>query len=178
MLNMLTHGEADGLFTIKKTPEREATMLFPKTPLIVQDYVFFVRKGSPFRFDGEYASLGQASIGVVNATSYGGRFDEAVKAGKFARLDAAPTYEQTFKKLLAGRVDVVICSRLVGLSVLSTLDAVDQVEISGPPSETTGSYLVFTRKKDWGAVANRLDKALEAMSKDGTLARIHRAYGF
>src|ERR1035437_9573544 len=38
---MLEDGKVDGLFTIKKTKEREATMLFPKEPLVSQDYVFF-----------------------------------------------------------------------------------------------------------------------------------------
>lgn len=178
MLNMLVHGDADGLFTIKKTPEREATMLYPKTPLIVQEYVFFVRKNSPIRFNGDYASLGKASIGVVNATSYGARFDEAAKAGQFGSLDPAPTYEQTFRKLLAGRVDAVICSKLVGLSVLKRLGGLDQVEISGPPSETTGSYLVLTRKRDLTEIADRLDRVLQEMERDGTLTRLHRVYGF
>ena len=178
MLNMLATGEADGLFTIKKTPERESSMRYSAKPLIVQDYVFFVKKGSATRFDGDFAALRSASIGVVTATSYGARFDEAAKAGLFRILDPAPTYEQTFKKLLAGRVDAVVCSRLVGLSVLKRLNAESMVEISGPPSETTGSYLVFTRTKDLSEVARRFDEIFDGMESDGTLRKISRKHGF
>ena len=43
----LLNGQADAFFSIKKTPEREQTMLFTQRALMSQDYVFFVRKDSP-----------------------------------------------------------------------------------------------------------------------------------
>lgn len=175
-LSMLAEGEADGLFTIKKTSERETTMLFPHKPLISQDYVFFVRKGSKTQFNGDFSSLANASIGVVNATSYGAHFDEAAQSGRFKKLDAAHNYDLTFRKLLGGRVDAVICSRLVGLDILKNLNAVDKVQISGPPTETTVSYLVFSMKKNHSELAAIFDLAIESMEKDGTIGRIFKRY--
>ena len=172
----LLNGQADAFFSIKKTPEREQTMLFAQKPLMSQDYVFFVRKGSRRHFDGHFASLAGASIGVVSATSYGSRFDAAVQAGAFLRLEPVTSHETNFRKLIAGRVDAVICSRLVGLYYLSLLDGLDAVEVSGPVVETTQSFLVFTRQRDYTALARQFDLTLEGMEQDGTMRRLTDAH--
>ena len=173
---MLLEGEVDGFFSIKKTPEREKSMLFPQKALINQDYVFFVRKDSLWRFSGNFDSLANATIGIVNGTSYGNRFDSAVQAGMFRKLDSATDYVMTFRKLLAGRVDAVICSRLVGLYYLRALNGLNDAEISGPPVEATVSYLAFTRKKDFTVLSQQFDQALENMARDGTLNRLINTY--
>ena len=172
----LLNGQADAFFSIKKTPEREQTMLFAQKPLMSQDYVFFVRKGSHRHFDGHFASLAGASIGVVSATSYGSRFDAAVQAGEFQRLEPVTSHETNFRKLIAGRVDAVICSRLVGLYYLDLLGGLDAVEVSGPVVETTHSYLVFTRQRDYAALARQFDLTLEGMEQDGTMRRLIDAH--
>ena len=51
-VKLLEAGAVDGLFTIKKTPERMTRFNYPNKPLILQDYVFFVRKGTRTRFAG------------------------------------------------------------------------------------------------------------------------------
>lgn len=175
-LAVLESGQVDGLFTIKRTPERESTMLFPNESLISQDYVFFVLKNSKITFDGDLSKLNEVSIGVVDKTSYGGKFDTAAKNGEFKKLDPASNNEMTFKKLLAGRVDAVICSRLVGIEFLEQLGGLDKVKVAGPPVETLVSYLVFSRKRDNTQLAAAFDKAISSMKKDGTMAKILGKY--
>ncbi|WP_051229149.1 substrate-binding periplasmic protein [Paludibacterium yongneupense] len=174
--SLVLSGDVDGFFSIKKTPEREQGMLFPQEALFRQDFVFFVRKNSSWHFDGNLDSIAAARIGVVGKTSYGERFDSAVKAGRFRLLDTAVSHEMNFRKLLAGRVDAVICSRLVGLYFLRILNAADAVNISGPTVDTTSSYLAFTRKKDFTQLARRFDQALDDMEHDGTLERLSTVY--
>jgi polar amino acid transport system substrate-binding protein len=171
----LLNGEADAFFSIKKTPEREQSMLFPQKPLMSQEYVFFVRKGSPWRFNGNFSSVAEARIGVVGATSYGNRFDSARQTNTFTRLDTATSHETNLRKLLAGRLDMVICSRRVGLYYLERLKALKEVEISGQVVETTFSYLVFTRKQDYTALARQFDQTLDSMERDGTLRHLSNA---
>ena len=167
----LLSGEVDGFFSIKKTPERERELLFTQKALIAQDYVFFVRKDARRRFNGDFGSVADLDIGVVAATSYGKRFDGAVRAGELKKLDIATSHETNFRKLLARRVDAVICSRLVGLYYLGRLDGLKDVEISGPVVETTYSYLAFTRKKDHTALASRFDQALLEIEAEGSAGR-------
>lgn len=172
----LLNGQADAFFSIKKTAEREQTMLFTQKTLMRQDYVFFVRKEETQRFNGNLASMADTSIGLVIATSYGSRFDAAAQAGTFKKLDPATSHEMNFRKLLAGRVDAVICSRLVGLYYLDQLDALKKVVVGGPVVETTFSYLAFSRQKDFSALASKFDEALDAMERDGSLRKIFNAY--
>ena len=172
----LLNGQADAFFSIKKTPEREQTMLFTQRSLMSQDYVFFVRKDTHWRFAGDFDSLADASICVVSATSYGSRFDTAVQAGFFKNLEPVTSHETNFRKLLAGRVDAVICSRLVGPYYLDQLNGLDEVAIGGPVVETTFSYFVFTKQRDFTALSRQFDQALDAMEHDGTLKRLINAY--
>lgn len=169
-------GQADAIFTIKPTPQREASMIFPHESIMAQDYVFFVRKDSPFRFNGDFQSLATARVGVALNTSYSKRFDAAVAEGAFYRIDAASTYELNFRMLLARRVDVVICSRLVGWKYLEGIGGADQVMVSGPPVETTVSYLAFSRKPGSEQLAVQFDRVLAKMKTDGSFAAIMKAY--
>lgn len=177
-LRMLNTGLVDGFYSIKKTPEREKSLLFLRSPLFHQDYVFFVPNYSRLQFNGDLASMSNVRIGIIYSTSYGGRFDTAVKDGVLRQLDPAENYSQVFIKLLAGRVDAVICSKLVGLEILKKLGAANQVKISGPPVETTFSYLAFTQNMPYQAKVAALDKVLDQMNKDGTIKRIFQHYGY
>ena len=172
----LLSGEVDAFFSIKKTAEREQSMRFTERALMSQDYLFFVRKDSRWRFDGDFAALADARIGVVNATSYGSRFDNAAKANVFRKLDLAADHQTNFRKLMARRIDMVICSRLVGLHYLAELDELNEIVASGPPVETTLSYLAFTRIRDFSELSGEFDRALAEMERDGTLARLKRPY--
>lgn len=174
--SMLRDGSVDGFFSIKKTPEREKSYLFPQQPLMRQDYVFFVRKHSRWHFSGHLPDLAQARIGIVHNTSYGQRFDLAAKDGVFRRLDATSSHEMNFRKLLAGRIDIIICSRLVGVYYLNAMGQASQVSISGPVVETAVSYIAFSRKKKFQALSRRFDQTIEAMERDGSIDKLINAY--
>lgn len=171
-LNMLGGGRADAMFTMKKTPERMAHYRFPRRSLLTQDFVVFVRKDSGIRYTGDLKSLFERSVGVVDQVSYGGRFDSAARHGDFRKLEVTQSFELNFRKLLAGRMDVVVSSRVVGLSILRRLNARSQVQVSGPPIETVQSYLMFNKSQVSRRQVEAFDRALEAMREDGSLARI------
>ncbi|MYN26764.1 substrate-binding periplasmic protein [Duganella levis] len=175
-LAMLEAGQADGIFTIKKNPEREARFLFPVRPLLSQDYVIFVRKDSNITFDGDLKSLEHLSIGVLNKSSYGPVFDGAVQTGLFTKLEVANSHEGNFLKLLAHRMDAVVCSRVVGIALLKRLNAEDAAVVTGPVLESAPSYLMFNRQLVSPELVRRFDVTLAAMQDDGTLADIEKKY--
>lgn len=162
LLQMET-GAADAMFTVKKTPEREAAYLFSSEPVLQQDYVFFVLREAPQLFRGDLAALAETTIGVVGGTSYGPRFDAAVKQGLLRRLEVSSSHESSFRKLLAGRMQVVICSRVVGLALLQQLQAGARVKISGPVVDSTHSYLMFNRRTVTPQQVAQFDRALQAV---------------
>jgi ABC-type amino acid transport substrate-binding protein len=48
--------------------------------------------------------------------------------------------------------------------------------VSGPPSETAYSYLIFTRAYDTSIVSDNFDRAMASMRKDGTISKILKSY--
>ena len=166
-LQQVESGEASAMFTVKKTPQREAQYVFSSEPLLIQEYVIFVAHDSTLAFRGDLGVLAMSSIGVVGATSYGAIFDAAAQQGVFKKLEMSSSHEANFRKLLAGRMDAIVCSRAVGLEILKQLQATGRVKISGPPIETTQSYLMFNKA---AATPQRLagfDHAIRAMRHEG-----------
>jgi len=163
----LLQGEVDAFFSIKDSPARRRLMLFTPSPLFTQQMVFFVRSQSAFHFDGTLQSMALARVGVVDKTSYGPRLDLAFKNHLFASVEPVVDHETNFRKLLLGRVDAIPCSRAVGLYYLSKLGMQGQIESSGPVIDTVASYLVFTRKQDFSALAARFDAALKQIKASG-----------
>lgn len=162
-------GEAGAMFTVKKTPEREAKYLFSSEPVLFQDYVIFVSSDSTLAFRGDLNALAMASIGVVANTSYGAIFDAAARQGTFKKLEISGSHEANFRKLLARRMEAVVCSRAVGVEILSQLQAARRVKISGPPIETTQSYLMFNKAVTTPQLVERFDLAVRAMRQEGLL---------
>lgn len=172
----LLSGQADGMFTMKKTPERESATIFSKEPLLVQDFVFMASTQSRLEFNGKLEELADVSIGVVNQGSYGAVFDAAAQSGMFKRLEKSPDFMTNFRKLIARRMDAVVTSRVAGLAILKKLGAHQKFKVIGPPIETTQSYLIFHKKPDNRALADEFDRTLAAMKKDGSIRRIEKKY--
>lgn len=158
-LSMVETGKVDAYFSLKKTPERERTLLFTHQPLVTQTFVFFARADSKITWTGRMEELRTRRIGVVSRTSYGPIFDRAAQ-DLLLSLDEANTFEQNLAKLIAGRVDLVINSLDVGRELVQRLGAEDQVVALVPPVERVDSYLAFTRARDFAALAQKYDEAM------------------
>jgi polar amino acid transport system substrate-binding protein len=176
-LAMFDSGHADGIFTVKKTPERMAQYAFSSRPLLTQETVLFVRNDSPIRFNGDLRVLAGRVVGVVRGASYGDVFDQAASKGLFARIESVSRDESSFRKLLAGRIDAVVSGREVGWATLRRLGLADRVRLAGKPLETTGSYLMFNKETVDVRFLRKLDATIAAMQKDGSVCRIRSKYG-
>ena len=162
-LLMVKNGEVDAFFSLKKTPEREKDLLFTKEPIIQQPFVFFVKKESNIQWNGAIEDITKYRIGIVNNASYGIVFDEYVKNKIINNIDEAQAFEQNIKKLIAGRVDIIINSYDVGQTIIKKLNAENEIIALSPPIEVINSYLAFTKVKDYSCLANQYDQLL---SKD------------
>jgi len=169
-------GEADGIFSIFKTPERQAFLDYTSRPIITQTVSFFALKNGPISFDGNFASISHHSIGVINQTSYGPRLDGVLKENTFAKQYQTHSAESVIRMLLAGRVDLIPSYRHVALFTAKSLGAQDQIKELSPPVESIPSYLAFNRKRDYRQVMADYDKALKSMQQDGSYDRIFDRY--
>jgi polar amino acid transport system substrate-binding protein len=160
-LLMVKNGEVDGFFSLKKTPERENDLLFTTVPLVTQRFVFFIHKSLNLHWNGNLEELKNYRIGVVSKTSYGPIFDKCIKNGILTNIDEAQSFELNIKKLIAGRIDLVINSYDVGEYLIKKLGAENQIIAIEPPIDTINSYLAFTRKRDYASLATNFDNILK-----------------
>ncbi len=164
-LLMVKNGEVDAYFSLKKTPEREQDLLFTHTPLIQQPFVFFVKNNSKILWNGNLDDVKNYTIGVVSKTSYGMIFDEYVKNKNIPHIDEAQSFELNVKKLIAGRVDLVINSYDVGQFLLRKFNSENEVVALNPPVEIINSYLAFTKVRDYSYLADQFDVLLSEENK-------------
>ncbi len=164
-LLMVKNGEADAYFSLKRTPQRESDLLFTTTPLLRQPFVFFTRRTSGIKWNGNIEDIKDYRIGVVAKTSYGAIFDGYLKDGLLLNIEETQSFELNIKKLIAGRVDVVINSYDVGLYIIKNQKSENEIISLSPPVEILNSYLAFTKAKDYSALASEFDSALKKIDQ-------------
>ncbi|PWC52712.1 hypothetical protein TSO221_13270 [Azospirillum sp. TSO22-1] len=175
-LDMARDGQADGLFTAYRTPEREQFLNYSTEVVVPQVVSLFVRKDSPVAFGGDLAQLAKYKVGVVNQISYGPLVDDAIKAGILQDLEKSNDSDNNVKKLVQGRFDVMPSNRYVAQYILKKQGVADQVKELQPEVQSIPSYIAFTRAKDTTALRTAFDAALAAMKADGSFQTILDKY--
>ena len=156
-LSMVESGEVDAYFSLKKTPERERKLLFTKNPVIQQPFVFFAKSDSGIEWNGDINSVNKYRIGVVSKTSYGNLFDGYIKYNIITNVEESRSFELNIKKLIAGRIDLVINSYDVGKHLINKYNAESKIVSLNPPVEIVNSYLAFTKARNYSDLANQFD---------------------
>lgn len=175
-LDMIKMGEADAIFSIFKTPEREAFANYSHEVLIPQVIALFVTKDSHIVFDGDLTKLSKYTFGVVRTVSYGSIFDDAVKNGVIQSIETSETGEENMKKLLQGRFDVLISNRYGALVIVKRMNKTDRVRELAPAIQSVPSYIAFSKKRRLTSLRDEFDIILRNMKNDGTYDKIIRSY--
>lgn len=169
-------GAVDGVFSSFKLPERELFLAFPKEALTTQVIAFFARKNSTVSFDGNLNSVRSVKIGIINGTSYGKKFDAAIKDGTLWHIDRTNSIDSNLQKLVSERVDLIPSYREVATEAAKRLDLLPKIQELSPPLETVPSYLAFTKVRDLSKLSHAFDTELALMKQDGTYDRIVEKY--
>ena len=175
-LRMMQRGEADAIFTAYKNPEREQFMFYGNEVLVEQVVALYARKGDPTVFKGDFASLKNKVIGVTSTISYGQLFDQATKRLAL-KTDAVDDLESNVRKLMRGRVDLLISNRFSAQTVLRTMSLTGKVVEVGPIVEKLPSYIAFSKARGHGGLRDNFDRVLREIRRDGTYERIMQSFG-
>lgn len=163
-LKMVQTGEADAIFTAYKTPEREQFLDYSEEVLFPQSIYFYKHKGSRADFDGDFSKLKDLRIGVLSTINYGKQFSEYQDV---LNLDRASGLDQSFKKLIRDRVDLVPSERIVAEYTLEQLDIMDKVERLPVKLESLPSYIAFSKARQLTDLRNAFDEQLKMLKADG-----------
>jgi polar amino acid transport system substrate-binding protein len=175
-LAMIQKGESDAIFTIFKTPEREAYADYSHEVLMTQFVSLFIKSDSNIVFDGDVSKLRNCTFGVVHKISYGSIFDQAVKNGVIRNIETSETGEENMKKLLQGHVDILVSNRYGALDIVKKMNNVDQVKELKPAIQSVPSYIAFSKKRGLTSLRDEYDMILRKIKDDGIYERIISSY--
>lgn len=176
-LIMLQEGEADALFALAKTPERESFAEYPTTPIIDQPISLFVRKDSMILFDGDVRKLSPYAIGIIRGGRFSLEFEKGINDHLFPKIEEATTYSQNILKLESQRLDIIVGSRISVLFAAKELGKQDMIkELSPALTASSPAYLAFSKKGKAIKYRTQIDEMLKAMYQDGTYDRIIQSY--
>lgn len=162
---MLERGEVDAAFQFVGRADR-FDRYFMIGPHRTGSTVFVARRGQTVAYR-ELEDLHGLRIGVIQGYTYGAAFDESAFLIKDA---AAGNYRQLVRMLAAGRVDLVIGDRET-LTYFARLENLrEQITVLPKPFAKVPRYIAVPRSKP--AIADRMEKALAALRRNGGLAAI------
>ena len=168
-------GESDGTFPWNKTTEREGLFHIHKTSLLKDDSVYFHLKSTPF----DWKSMNDIKKYKVGVTI--GYKDEKIYKDKGINADPVPSEEMNFKKMLAGRIDVYMTSKVVGYSTIHKLFTPEEAKLftnHPTPVEQGEFYILFSKKTTNGkALADKFDEGMKKLKDSGAYKKILAEYG-
>lgn len=175
-LAMVRKGEADCIFTIYHSAEREKFLDFSNESIIPQIVYLYARKDSEAVFTGDLHALKDWRVGTAHKINYGPRFEEA--RAKLS-IDEAPTIAQNFRKLVIGRVDLVPSNLHTASVALAApelrSDAANIVRLP-VPVESVASYVAFSKAKKLAALRNSFDVELRKLLASSEYRRLLEKY--
>ena len=174
MEQMVRGGERDGVTVISRNADRESFLVFSE-PLFAKQAYFYHRKG--FKFDwNTFADLKGLRIGVVRGHNLGDEFAAAVVKHGLV-LDEASNVESNFRKLMAGRIDVLMANHWSAVSLLALKEFRGEIIAADKPYFNKGYHLALSQKSD-AALAKlpKINEAIKAMKQDGTLDNLIQKY--
>lgn len=144
---------------------------FPGGPL-----VFFQKKGSNITYT-KLQDLKSYKIGVVRGYVNTPEFDSA----DYLNKEEVTEDLHNFLKLLAGRIDLVVADKYVGLHLLRSQisDRAQEVEVLEPPLGLNDLYVCFPKKtKDAEKRLKAFNQGLKQLKESGRLQKIMSDQGF
>jgi polar amino acid transport system substrate-binding protein len=177
-LDQVETGQADAMFSLARTPEREATMRLTR-PYIRTGYAFFTLK------DKNYSAANLRDLAGFTVAAYG-------PSGTYSNLEAAQrlvpslhpveevSFDTPFRKLLAGHYpepSAVYANWHVGLLWLKQ-HGIDRIVVTFPDKIVEYCYAFSRKSAAADAAFDQFDAALGELRQSGELLAILRRSDF
>lgn len=172
-LKMVENKLADAILDASITSERKEFLHFPDEPVSKGVTVIFKKKGHHIPFT-DLNDLDNLNVGAISGYSY---CDEIDRSPFFKQVKRVASLDQNFKKLLLGRIDVLIEVDSVGYFAAKSLGISDQIEVIPNANYCqSGSYLAFSKKPGHEKLATRFGQALRNFKTTDNYRQILQRY--
>lgn len=170
----LKSGRVDMLWNgLDITPKRKENILF-SDPYMNNRFIIFRAAGQNQEIKDEASLAGK----IVATQSGGGTIEEYLDAkpeltGSFKEFKKYQDYLAAFMDLENGRIDAVVCDEIIGRYYMSKHpNKLEAVDVTVGPSAQFGVGF----RKDDQALRDKVQKALDEMRQDGTMAKISQKW--
>ncbi len=172
-LQEIRDGQADAIFSLAYTDERNEFLIYPDHPINTMQTVLFVKKENPLEVSRLH-DLDGLRISVVRDNFYGEEF------GAYTGASKIPTSDQKtqFKLLINNRVDVVVSDKLVGKQVAQESGYDDQIKTLDYVVTKEFLYIGFSKAKGEVSqeLAQQFSDVLMQLHEEGIIDRILQTY--
>lgn len=178
-LELAKNGLVDAAFPVNRSAAMESIGIYLATPLYTSQYRAFVRRGDEFELRSSGDLVGM-TVGI-NAKSILGDDFEALRNQGLIKIDeGARSSEANLKKLLAGRMKILIIDELTGLHAADAMGVSSRISmLPSVFTEVVPQYLIVSKFGRLGKnieLLKSLDEALKSMTADGTIGGIFLKY--
>lgn len=172
VIKMAERGEVDMVATLKKTPEREAFLLFPQTPALTNPVAIFQSRDRAFPVRDRKDLIGHKG-GITRGNKFGADVDDFLRSA--LRVEEADDPESNFGKLKIGRIDYFVTGYFVGVAYL--LKRGEETNFVTVPNYLvdTPNYLALTVRGQCAGKLDAIDAKLAQLKKAGALDEIMKA---
>ena len=139
-------GDWDATAVWVRSPERERAFVYSDSVMVASEVLFY-RKGSVFDWQS-LDDLEKYIIGGSTGYYHGAIIDQGEKMGVFT-LERIPDEAANFKKLLMGRVDLVVANKDVGYYLMNQMfnaEQLSKITHHRKPLETASYHLIIGKK--------------------------------
>lgn len=174
-IGLCKQGKLDMVQGAYFSEEREKEFLVTDS-YAASELVFFAKTGSGISYQ-KLEDLKGKKVGLIKGWTY----PDSITKASFLTIEYTDKTESNIKKLIAGRVDLIVGSRKVVIDVANRKvpGKIDQLVILDPPITKNPLINVISRKTANGKdVVDAFNKGLKMIQEDGTYDAILKKHGF
>ena len=170
---MAQEGRIDLLLSLRKTPEREAYLLFSHQPIFANPIAIFRLKGKQASV-ADWQTLVGLRGGVSRGDSFGKKFDLFLQ--QKLTVEEAGSMQENFEKLRRGRIDYFVSGQYAGNYYLREHGLEHEIVALQPPVTDESIHIGFSRLSPCQALEPYVSQRLAELERSGYIQRLLDGY--
>ncbi|MBP8772858.1 MAG: amino acid ABC transporter substrate-binding protein [Aeromonadaceae bacterium] len=170
---MAQEGRIDLLLSLRKTPEREAYLLFSHHPIFANPIAIFRLRDKQESMDDWQALVGLRG-GVSRGDTFGSKFDLFLQ--QKLTVETAGSMDENFEKLRRGRIDYFVSGQYAGNYYLHEHGMDSEIMALKPPVTDESIHIGFSRRSPCQALEPYVSARLEELGRSGYIKRLLDGY--
>ncbi|MCP4115134.1 MAG: amino acid ABC transporter substrate-binding protein [Desulfobacteraceae bacterium] len=176
ILKYMEYGEKDIIPLASKNREREKYLDYTLPLLEEKGVIFYSTNRKDSVKWADFEDLTPYRIGTVRGYNYGAGFEDAVKKYNLT-LDEVITNEQNFKKLDAGRIDILLVNQSTASEFMRTHPEYrGRFETANKPYMTYVYHTVFSKRSDARLLIPAVNEVIKQLKEEGIIDNILKKY--